>query len=257
MHLKTHYLFLESFYPAALPVPLCLFHLRSFTQLLLLPPTTSAAPRSHAACWTAALAAYHYVRGQFRCTSDEFSSSTRAAASGHYSASGASSEIHSRLQLFPMFPQRKNVGSLRLSVYHLTCVNFLYATLYAVEINNSSVLISSLVNWLITIAFTLHLVFHLDQSQRIRCCVLVIIGVILPIASVRACHFIGSIGRDCADVIGTNFAHQSCPFIMRPLPASPTQLAAGTLNNVFNVLSFGAPLIALRTVKYPSPSISL
>jgi hypothetical protein len=135
--------------------------------------------------------------------------------------------------------QRKSTGKLRMSVYHLTCVNFLYATLYAVEIKNTSVLVSSLVNWLITLAFTVQLLLHLDPPQRARGWLILVFCCALPVASARACQWAA---RECADVIG---AAPACWF-----PPAPHRCGAGTLNNVFNVVSFGAPLIALKTVAF-------
>ena len=104
--------------------------------------------------------------------------------------------------------QRKSTGSLRVSVYHLTCVNFLYATLYALEIKNTSLVVSSLCNWLITLAFTLHLILHLDSSQRARGWLLLLLGALLPAASAHACHLAHG---DCTAVIGTASAPHSLP----------------------------------------------
>jgi hypothetical protein len=95
--------------------------------------------------------------------------------------------------------QRKSTGSLRLSVYHLTCVNYLYAALYAVEIKNMSVMFSSTLNWLITVAFTIQLLVYLDHSQRVRGWLLLLACFVIPVASARACHWTA---RDCADLIG-------------------------------------------------------
>ena len=108
-------------------------------------------------------------------------------------------------------PQRKGTGSLRMSVYHLTCVNFLYATLYALEIKNTSIMISSLVNWCVTLAFTLQLVLYADGSQRGRCCLLVLLCVAFPVASARACH---RTAMDCTDVLGAaRFLSFKTPFM--------------------------------------------
>ncbi len=106
---------------------------------------------------------------------------------------------HSPAPCLVTSPQRKSTGSLRMSVYHLTCVNFLYATLYALEIKNSSIALSSFVNWLLTVAFTAHLVVHLEQSQRVGGWLTLLLCLALPVASVHACH---STARDCTDVIG-------------------------------------------------------
>jgi hypothetical protein len=109
------------------------------------------------------------------------------------------SPSHSSSACLVTSPQRKSTGSLRLSVYHLTCVNFLYATLYALEIKNNSIALSSFVNWILTAAFTAHLIAHLDQSQRVCGWLLLLLCFALPVASVLACH---STARDCADLIG-------------------------------------------------------
>ena len=101
-----------------------------------------------------------------------------------------------------------------MSVYHLTCVNYLYAALYAIEIQNISVIISSLVNWLITVAFTIQLLVHLEQSPRVRGWLLLAACFALPVASARVCHITI---KDCADPIGATSVGCTRP-LRSPLP---------------------------------------